>query len=140
MLCKSPVLHAAEDFISIAEIGAIVGRADDAAWLAGHGVTTRHNFTGWSCELPVAAESLVAAVAARIYAVVGLRNELGQTLQLRRSAPGEHHPRHFDTYALGDRVLVATAMLWLGAALTTGWPFSIVARVRRSAPHASALY
>ena len=47
MLCKSPVLHAAEDFISIAEIGAIVGRADDAAWLASHGVTTRHNFTGW---------------------------------------------------------------------------------------------
>jgi prolyl 4-hydroxylase len=90
-------------------------RVDDAGWLAAHGVTTRRNFTGTSCELPVAADPVLAAVAERIYATVGLRNELGATLRFRRYAAGEHHPQHHDTHAAGPRLLVATAMLCLTA-------------------------
>lgn len=114
-VCESPVVHAFDDFIRVDEAAAILGRADDAAWRVRHGVTTRHNFTGWSCELPVAADPVMTAVAARVYAAVGLREAPGPSLRFRRYGPGEYHPRHFDAYALGDRLLVATAMVCLMA-------------------------
>lgn len=103
-------------------------------------MVTRHNFTGWSCELPVAGDPVLAAVAARIYATVGLRNELGRTLRFRRYAPGEYHPRHFDTYAVGDRLLVATAMLCLSAPEAGGETvFPAAAPALRLAPRVGRL-
>ena len=68
-MCGSPSLHSRDDLIRVDEIAGVVARADDAAWLASHGVPTRRNFTGWSCELPVA-DPLIAAVSAKIHAAI----------------------------------------------------------------------
>lgn len=114
-LCGSPNLHVADELIRADEIAAVLARADDAAWLERHGVAVRRNFTGSSCELPVAADEVIAAVAEKMVAAVGLRGEVDHRLRFRRYAPGEYQPLHFDAYALGDRVLVATVMLCLTA-------------------------
>ena len=109
----SPRLWVADGLVGSAEIERLLALAGDAAWRTERGVASRHDRTGFSCELPVVGDPLIAAVAGRIEATVGLCNEVGATLRFRRYAVGEGHPPHLDTYAFAGLHLVATAMLCL---------------------------
>lgn len=82
----------------------------------------------------------LADVASRVYATVGLGSELDCSLRFRRYCAGEYHPRHFDTYAVGDRLLVATAMLCLTAPEAGGETvFPAAAPALRMTPKAGRL-
>jgi hypothetical protein len=112
-LRETPRLYLAEGLVRADECDRLRALAEDAAWRAARGVESRRDRTGFSCELPVAGDLLIADVARRIEATVGLCNELGETLRYRSYAPGEGHPPHLDTYAFAGLHLVATAMLCL---------------------------
>lgn len=79
------------------------------------GAQPSHDETGFSWEVPRSAHPAVAAVAASMEAALGFPDALGGTLRYRRYSTGEGHPPHLDTYTVGGRTLVATAMLVLQA-------------------------
>lgn len=47
------------------------------------------------------------------YDLMGFRNEMHGTFRVRRYLEGKHHPLHTDTYHIGKKTLIATAMLYL---------------------------
>lgn len=112
-LRERPRVFVADGLVTPDECARLIALAEDDAWRGARGVEVRRDRTGLSCELPVAGDPLIAAVAGRIRECVGLRDELGDTLRYRRYAPGEGHPPHLDTYAFAGLNLVATAMLCL---------------------------
>ncbi len=79
------------------------------------GVCPDHDATGFCYELPVAWDPLLAALAARIDAQLGLRNQVADTFRFRRYARGEAHPPHLDSYEFAGVHLLASAMLCLKA-------------------------
>jgi len=112
-LREAPRLFVADGLVAPAECERLVALASDAAWRDGLGIEGRRDRTGFSCELPVAGDPGLAAVAGQIAETVGLEDRLGATLRFRSYAPGEGHPPHLDTYTFAGLHLVATAMLCL---------------------------
>lgn len=80
-----------------------------------NGIPLRRGPTGVSAEVPVDADPLVAAIAARLLARLGLPDAPLSTLRLRDCAVGQGHPPHHDDYVIAGRWLVATAVLYLDA-------------------------
>jgi len=115
-LASTPLLRQIDDFATPEETARVVSMADDPAWLADHGVETKRDLTGTSCEMPVVADPLLASLAKRMRAAVGLDNHFGATLRFRRYEVGEAHPPHCDHYEIGGMRLVATALLYLSDA------------------------
>jgi RimK-like ATP-grasp domain/2OG-Fe(II) oxygenase superfamily len=119
-LRDSPRLYQVDDFVRDDEIEQILALTRDPEDLARRGVVTRQDDAGWSFELPVAGETLLEELRARVHAVVRIESELSPTMRFRRYRPGEHHPSHRDEYEVGGRSLVATAMLCLDAPASGG--------------------
>jgi hypothetical protein len=110
---RSPCVYAADDFAGDAEIAHVLALAGDARLLSERGVTTKHDETGFSCELPVAGDATLEALSRRACEVLGLENDHGSTLRFRCYGVGESHRLHRDTYRAGRSFLIATAMLYL---------------------------
>ncbi|WP_345532818.1 2OG-Fe(II) oxygenase [Viridibacterium curvum] len=115
-LGDAPELYVLDDFVTGDELQQLRTLLDDAAWLRAQSSQFKADFTGESCELPVAAHPLVGALATRAQSLLGLDNHMGQTLRYRRYRGGEHHPLHSDDYRVGGLRLVATAILYLNDA------------------------
>lgn len=116
ILCTSPLVVVLDDFATAAECAALARWLDDPALEPGH---AEEDAASQSGELPLAADPLAAELTARLEAVAGITHQLpeegGGTLRLRRYLPGQGHPRHSDTYDIGDFRLSVTAMLVLQA-------------------------
>jgi prolyl 4-hydroxylase len=113
-------LYLAEAFATAAECDHVLRLAADPLWLAVRGVESQLGVAGLSCELPVAGEPVLEALARRTYALLGLDNDFGHTLRFRRYGPGEYHPPHLDQFQIGDAWLIATALLYLTDTLEGG--------------------
>jgi prolyl 4-hydroxylase len=108
-----PAVLLGPDFATLeecAELAAIGGH-----WPLIHALEaeTKHDETGFSWELPRAADPAVEAIAQRLEAAVGVADAIGYSLRFRRYSPGEGHPPHLDTYTFDGLTLVATALLVL---------------------------
>ena len=117
---RSPCVYAWESFAAPAEIAHVLALADDERLLAERGIETKRDNTGFSCELPVRGDATLEALCRRAYDALGLENDEGATLRLRRYKSGESHPPHRDTYRVGQSHLIATAMLYLTDTQTGG--------------------
>ena len=98
----------ADGFLDEDEIAALLAAAAARAASSGE-----QDSSGLHFELPIDDAPVVRTVSRRIEAVLGFPDALGGTLRFRRYRQGEYHPAHLDVYQIGDRTLVATAMLCL---------------------------
>lgn len=106
-----PRLYVARAFASTSELAHLADAGADTSAVLRRGLPTKHDETGFSFELPVGEDPLLAAVVARMYEVVGFDNDAGETVRYRRYGATERHPPHEDAFAIGGSVIVATAML-----------------------------
>lgn len=109
----APVLLLDPDFATADECAALAAIGGDWDRIHALGAAPKHDETGFSWELPRAADPRVEAIAARMEAAIGIEDALGRTLRFRRYSPGEGHVGHLDTYTEGGLTLVATALLVL---------------------------
>lgn len=118
-LCTSPLVVVFDDFATAEECAALARWLDDPARRQAADLDESRGETGHSFELPVTADPVAATVAARIEALAGVADqsspEDGGTLRMRRYRPGEAHPRHGDSYDIGELRLRVTALLVLEA-------------------------
>lgn len=116
----TPALLVADGFATAAECAALAGIGGDWGLIAAHQGEPKHDHTGFSWELPRAADPRVAAIAARMEAAIGIRDALAHALRFRRYSAGEGHPGHLDSYSTRGLHLVVTAMLVLQAPAAGG--------------------
>ena len=112
-LSLTPRIYVVDDFASGDEVAHVLARTADRAWLAALGVTTRHDATGVSFEMPIGGDPVLEGLAARACDVIGVANAFGSTMRFRRYAQGESHPPHLDCYTIEPHHLVVTALLYL---------------------------
>lgn len=113
MLSAAPRLYAIDDFATDAEIAHVLAVAGAPVELLRRGILPSHNTTGFSFEMPVAGDAIVKGLAQRIYSLLGMDNDFGETMRFRRYVKGESHPLHGDTWQIGDAHLIITALLYL---------------------------
>ena len=112
-LCETPrirVLDDALDEAAILTLEAEIARQRESAIARG---ASKHDHTGLSFELAVASCPVATRLRDLAQRLLGLGNDLGQTLRYRRYVPGESHPAHCDHYEVGGTALVATALFHL---------------------------
>ena len=112
-LCRRPLIRVCDGFLdeaTIRELEAEIARQLPKEQAAGQ---TKHDATGLSFELDVAASPAATTLRDQAQAFLGLGNDFGQTLRYRRYREGESHPAHCDHYQVGERALVATALFHL---------------------------
>ena len=112
-LRRTPCVYALDDFASDAELAHVLALTGDAQRLLRRGIQTKHDQTGFSCELPVRGDRVLADLCRRTYDALGVANDHGTTLRFRHYRPGEYHPPHRDEYVIAGSHLLATAMLYL---------------------------
>jgi hypothetical protein len=113
VLRERPRIYVLDGFATAEECDHVRSVGADAERLAAWRVTTRHDVTGFSFELPLARDRTAASISERILAALGVANALGGTLRFRRYAEGEAHPPHLDNFRVDELDLVATAMVAL---------------------------
>lgn len=116
--CRARIFLA-DGLVDAAELMALHAAAA-AAMQPGSGIAMRADSTGQSCEIPYAFAPVLGAVQARIAAALGFGNPPHWSFRYRHYRAGEAHPPHTDSYRIGGLGLVATALLWLGAACRGG--------------------
>jgi hypothetical protein len=112
-LRERPRIYVMDGFATLEECRHLREVGADAQRLARWGVTTKHDHTGFSFELPLAQDPTAAAISERIGAALGVVNAFPGTLRFRRYAPGEAHPPHTDNFRIDELDLVATALVAL---------------------------
>jgi prolyl 4-hydroxylase len=114
---------------------------------AGADITTKHDSTGFSFEMPIAGEPVLERLNRRIQDTMGVADVLGSTFRFRRYIEGESHPAHTDVWDGHVGWLVGTAMLCLVAPKAGGStdfvasvpPLTVPARTGRLAVWANHL-
>ncbi len=106
-------IYVMDGFATLEECRHLRDLGADVQRLARWGVTTKHDHTGFSFELPLARDPAAAAISERICAALGVVNAFSGTLRFRRYAPGEAHPPHTDNFRIDEFDLVATALVAL---------------------------
>lgn len=110
----TPRVYRINRFASKKEVKHIAALADDAEFRERHGVEThRDAVTGFSFEMPIAGDTVLEAIRARMEQLLGFPNDVPDTFRFRRYARGESHPLHNDSYVIGGSTLVASALLYL---------------------------
>lgn len=112
-LSASPDLWIADDFVDAATCDALSAIARDTRRAEDAEAGPTIDETGFCFEVPVDGAPELEALRGRIEAVFGLESDVFDTLRYRRYAVGEGHPAHLDCYAIEDRELLATALLFL---------------------------
>lgn len=109
----SPRLFVATDFVSAQEIAEVLAFTRCPQTLDAHGIQTRQDQTGFSCELPIQELTVLRTISERLEKTLGMTNDCGATLRFRRYGVGEFHPPHFDVYRIGESNLILTAIIYL---------------------------
>jgi prolyl 4-hydroxylase len=112
-LRERPRIYVMDGFATLEECRHLRDVGADAQRLARWGVTTKHDHTGFSFELPLAQAPTAAAISERICAALGVVNAFPGSLRFRRYAQGEAHPPHTDNFRIDEFDLVATALVAL---------------------------
>jgi hypothetical protein len=112
-LADTPDIFTLDDFIDGADCDYVLAKAARVESEPPAEIQTRHDTTGFSFEMPVKGDRVLARLLSRIHRAVGMENDLAYSFRFRRYAPGESHPAHLDEYEMRGRLLVATAILYL---------------------------
>jgi hypothetical protein len=112
-LRERPRIYVMDGFATLEECRHLRDVGADAQRLARWGVTTKHDHTGFSFELPLAQDPTAAAISERICAALGVVKAFPGSLRFRRYAQGEAHPPHTDNFRIDEFDLVATALVAL---------------------------
>lgn len=112
-LSDTPRVYAADGFVTPSEADHVLACAFDGDWLAARNLRPRHGSTGYSFEMPVPGDPVLARLTRRLTEITGLKNRQGATMRFRRYAPGEAHGGHTDSYEIDGATLVATALICL---------------------------
>jgi len=112
-LANTPDIFAIDDFIDAADCESVLAKADHVETEQPPGIATKRDDTGFSFEMPIKGDSVLARLMARIHRVVGGENDLALSFRFRRYTQGTSHPPHLDQYEMSGRFLVATAILYL---------------------------
>jgi hypothetical protein len=113
VLAQRPAIAAIDAFLSPAERDALEDRGGD--WAAIGRARPTHDETGFSWEMPIPGDPLLAAVCARVDAAVGVPDAFHDSLRFRRYGPGEHLPPRLDHDHADGHSLVLTALLVIDA-------------------------
>lgn len=114
-LADQPPLFVAPAFASRDECAYLAGICGDTSGLEAAGLELHEGACGLSAELPLELDPLLVQLAERISAALGLENAAGATFRMRLMSVGGSHPAHIDTYQIGGRELIATALLCVTA-------------------------
>ena len=112
-LANSPDIFAIDDFIDAADCDSVLAKADHVETDQPPGIATKRDDTGFSFEMPLKGDTVLARLMARIHRVVGGEGDLALSFRFRRYTQGTSHPPHLDQYEMSGRFLVATAILYL---------------------------
>lgn len=120
-ICEEPRAYVADEFVTAREIAHVLasygGEAPPTDWC----IDWSRGIAGRSGELQITNDPVLAAIAARIEAVLGFGCSLaGPTVRFRRYVPGDFHPGHVDCYEIGGQHLIATALIYLTDTLRGG--------------------
>lgn len=119
-VAESPRLFVVPQLLEPADCAALRALVDDPDALEALGAPLQPSESGASCELPVTASPILAALRDRLDALLGLPNDVGETFRLRVYTEGQGHPPHLDDYEIDDSVLMATALVCIEAPLAGG--------------------
>ena len=112
-LAEQPDLWMADHFLDADTCDLLAGLAREAAATPSVDDEPTVNETGYCQELPIEGIAAFEALRERIEGLFGLQSDIYDTLRYRRYQAGEGHPVHLDCYAMGDRELLATALVSL---------------------------
>ena len=115
MLAQHPRVFLRDEFAPPEQLERVVSIASDRALLERHAHSYERDSCSFTAELAHASEPVLAELAERMSASIGLGPGLGETLRLRAYGEGDRHGLHLDSYTDEDsgHTLVATAMLYL---------------------------
>jgi hypothetical protein len=108
-----PDMFVIDGFASVHECDHVLAKADRIEAEKTPGIVTRRDSTGFSFEMPIQGDGVLAGLVRRINRAVGMENDLASTFRFRRYAAGESHRAHLDQYEIEGCLLVATAILYL---------------------------
>jgi hypothetical protein len=107
-----PRLHVFDDFVG-AEARAALSAALDPCRLLDAGFAPSFGPAGRTFEVPPAGHPLLAGLAERLTALVGLQPAVELSFRVRHAHAGDAHPLHTDLYPVDGALLYATAMIYL---------------------------
>jgi len=94
--------------------------ADVEAGTSSQEISTRHDTTGFSFELPIAGDPILEQIDRHVQDIMGVADTAGGTFRFRRYRSGESHPPHTDVWEIQGAWLVGTAMLCIQAPVAGG--------------------
>lgn len=123
-ICATPALFLADDVIPDALRVALLAMGDQRDALTARGVEVHHgHVTGTSFEPARGQHPDADALLDHLGALLSLPPRPDDSLRWRRYEDAQSHPPHLDTYAMGERRLVATALVCLEAPAHGGQTF-----------------
>ena len=109
----APVLFVEEDFLAPEDCAALIELMGEEDFVVPNALFYSSDHCGYCAEFSPEAHPLLARLAQRLEAQVGIHPAVPLTLRFRYYKPGEGHPAHRDTYPDGDATLALSMLLAL---------------------------
>jgi len=119
-ICEHPRIYEVDDFLNPQEVHEILMQSSDFAKIYRQGISTRHDMSGFSFEMPILNNPILLEIQNRLDKVVGYTNLVPNSMRYRSYDVGEYHGRHLDTYQINGMTLVLTAFMTLTDVETGG--------------------
>ena len=132
-LSSVPDIFAVDDFVDASTCDYVLSKAGGIESEPTPEIATKRDATGFSFEMPVNGDHVLARLMDKIHRLVGMDNDGPCTFRFRRYAEGHSHPAHLDEYEIAGRCLVATAILYLTSTESGGethFPHALPAPLR----------
>lgn len=112
-LAEAPALWGVDDFLSAAEIAALLELFGDEAFVAAHADLHGSDACGFLAEIRADRHPALHALGRRLEAALGCRPALPLTLRFRYYPEDHGHPPHTDAYAVGEHQLALSVLITL---------------------------
>ena len=110
-LGQAPLIFLEEDFLEEEACSALLDLMGQEDFVVSNALFYKSDHCGFCAEFPPNAHPLLAMLALRLEARVGIHPATPLTLRFRYYQPGEGHPPHHDTYPDGDATLALSMLL-----------------------------
>ncbi len=112
-LGEAPLIFLEEEFLEGEACSALLDLMGQEDFVVSNAIFYKSDHCGFCAESPPNAHPLLAMLALRLEARVGIHPATPLTLRFRYYQPGEGHPPHHDTYPDGDATLALSMLLSL---------------------------
>jgi hypothetical protein len=112
-VAPAPQLWVQDDFLTADEIAEALAFLGDEERVAHAAFLRETDSAGYAAEFLAESEPVLARIAAKIEAALGVKTSLETTLRLRHYTAGESHPLHCDRYAVDGCQLAVSATVYL---------------------------